>query len=66
MHQTGIVPFPCHVSHKTCKLSFAYVHFPALVATSVVAVLQAPDGVYPKAHAVQRNLLQGLGSSRIS
>ena len=37
--------FPCHVS---------LAHFPALyIVTSIVAVLQAPDGVYPKTHAVQ-------------
>ena len=34
----------CCVNCKTHKLSVAYVSFPALVATSIVAVLQAPDG----------------------
>ena len=34
----------CHVNWNTHKLSVAYVSFPALVATSIVAVLQAPDG----------------------
>ena len=32
----------CHVNCKTRKLSFAYVPFPVLVATSIVVVLQAP------------------------
>ena len=34
----------CHVKWKTHKLSVTYVSFPALIATSIVAVLQAPDG----------------------
>ena len=34
----------CHVNWKTHKLSVAYVSFPAIVATSIVAVLQASDG----------------------
>ena len=34
----------CHVNWKTHKLSVTYVPFPAIVATSIVAVLQAPDG----------------------
>ena len=33
-----------HVNWKTRELSVTYVAFPALVATSIVAVLQAPDG----------------------
>ena len=33
-----------HVYCKTHELSVAYVPLPGLVATSIVAVLQAPDG----------------------
>ena len=33
----------CHVTCKAHKLSVTYVSFPAIVATSIVAVLQAPD-----------------------
>ena len=40
-HQTDIVPFPCHVSCKTHKLSVSNVHFPVLIATSIVSVLQS-------------------------
>ena len=32
------------VNWKTHELSLAYVSFPAIVATSIVTVLQAPDG----------------------
>ena len=34
----------CHVNCKTHKLSLTYVPLPGLVATSIVAVRQAPDG----------------------
>ena len=40
----SIVLLSCHVNCKTHELSLTYVPFPGLVATSIVAVLQAPDG----------------------
>ena len=40
----SIVLLSCHVNWKTHELSLTYVPFPGLVATSIVAVLQAPDG----------------------
>ena len=44
----GIVSFPCHAS-ETARLTYNMcglqnVNFPALVATSIVTLLQTPDG----------------------
>ena len=44
MQSKGIVPFSCQVTYKTDYILLACAPFSALITTSIVAILQVPDG----------------------